>query len=107
MSFGVLRAILSAVLPASDPERAAAVRVLAALLRRTADDLTEPLARVGAHDRDDVWRGAVASRFRSELDDHHRAMRDAAERVRAAARRLDAVADQTACVAGTVQVPAP
>jgi hypothetical protein len=58
-------------LPGIDPGaavRADRCRQAAAALRRAADEIARSVHDLAAFDRSDVWQGAVATRFRHDLD---------------------------------------
>jgi phosphatidylserine/phosphatidylglycerophosphate/cardiolipin synthase-like enzyme len=66
---------------------------LATRLGALAQAVREPLDRVVAYHRPDVWRGARADRFGQELADQRLRVRVAADELAAAARLLRARAE--------------
>ena len=58
--------------PAPLPPAVAELSDAAAELARLADSLTGAFDEVVAHHRPDVWQGAIATAFGSELDEHRR-----------------------------------
>lgn len=72
------------------PDRAAELVACAATLRSVECAAISTIESVRPFHRPDVWRGAVADRFGTELDDARRLVAAACERLREAARRIDA-----------------